>query len=157
MAQALLPGKIRSLIEALLPARRPSPKGGRRLRVARASRLTAPERHRRAFRTVWRRVARKAWPAGVGSLNAPFVGFIAFADCESATSAAQTFIKPFFRLRARSSVGGTSKGFVSRSYTRADHAALFCIPAGISGLCTCRRFAITAGFLCHCFAASLEM
>jgi hypothetical protein len=45
--------------------------------------------------------------AGVGWLNEPLAGCIDFAGCESATSAAQTFIKPFFRSPARSFVGGT--------------------------------------------------
>jgi hypothetical protein len=40
-------------------------------------------------------------------LERPLVGCIDFAGCESATSTAQTFIRPFFRLPAHSSVGGT--------------------------------------------------
>jgi hypothetical protein len=39
-------------------------------------------------------------------------GFTDFADCGSATSAAQKFIKPFSCWPARSSVDGTSNGFV---------------------------------------------
>jgi hypothetical protein len=35
--------------------------------------------------------------AGVGSSNEPSGGFIDFADCESATNAARTFIRPFSR------------------------------------------------------------
>jgi hypothetical protein len=53
--------------------------------------------------TAWSRVSDSA--AGVGWLNARLAGFIAFVDCASATSAAPTFTRLSFRLRARSSVG----------------------------------------------------
>jgi hypothetical protein len=43
----------------------------------------------------------KGLAAGVGSLNAPLVGFTAFEDCAFATSAAPTFIKPSFLSHAR--------------------------------------------------------
>lgn len=47
---------------------------------------------------------------GVGSVNERLVGFIDFAGCGSATSAAPTFIRPSFRSHARSSVGGSLNG-----------------------------------------------
>jgi hypothetical protein len=62
-------------------------------------------------------------------LSACLAGFIAFADCASATSAAQTFIKLFFLSLARSSVAGTSRGFVRHTKPGGVWAvrhALFC-------------------------------
>ena len=52
---------------------------------------------------------------GDGSLSEPLDGFIFFEDCASVKSDEQTSTKPFFRLPALSSVGGTSRGFVRRS------------------------------------------
>lgn len=53
--------------------------------------------------------------AGVGWLNAPLAGFIAFVDYASATSAEQTSTRHSCHWRALSSAGGTSKGFVRDS------------------------------------------
>jgi len=50
--------------------------------------------------------------AGVGLSNEPLGGFTDFAGCESATTAARTFIKPFSCWPARSSAGGMLKGIV---------------------------------------------
>jgi hypothetical protein len=50
--------------------------------------------------------------AGVGWSSEPLGGFTDFAGCESATSAAQIFIKPFFCWPAHSSAGGTLNGIV---------------------------------------------
>jgi hypothetical protein len=52
---------------------------------------------------------------GAGSLNVPWAGYIAFADCASGTSDEQTSIRRSLRLPARSSDGGMSTGFVRRS------------------------------------------
>jgi hypothetical protein len=63
--------------------------------------------------TAWNRV--KGLADGVGSSSGPWVGYIASADCAFDTSGEQTSIRRSFRLRARSSVGGMSNGFVRRS------------------------------------------
>jgi hypothetical protein len=54
----------------------------------------------------------KGLAAGVGWSSEPLVGFTDSAGCESATSAAQIFIKPVFCWPARSSAGGTLNGIV---------------------------------------------
>ena len=55
---------------------------------------------------------------GVGSLSGLLDGFIVSGDCASVMNGAPTFTKPFSRLPAHSSVGGTSRGFVRRAKFR---------------------------------------
>lgn len=59
----------------------------------------------------------KGSAAGVGSSSEHLGGSTAFVDFAFATSAAQTFTRPFCLLRVLSSVGGTSRGFVRHTYS----------------------------------------
>jgi hypothetical protein len=52
---------------------------------------------------------------GVGSLSELLDGCIVSGGCASVMNDELTFIRPFFRLPAHSSVGGTSRGFVRRT------------------------------------------
>jgi hypothetical protein len=55
---------------------------------------------------------------GVGSSREPWVGYTASADCAFDMSDEQTCTRRSCRFAARSSVGGTSRGFVRRSKLR---------------------------------------
>jgi hypothetical protein len=52
---------------------------------------------------------------GVGLSSGLLDGFIVSEDCAFVMNGEPTSTKPFFRLPAHSSVGGTSRGFVRRT------------------------------------------
>jgi hypothetical protein len=63
--------------------------------------------------TAWSRM--KGLDDGVGSSSERWVGYTASADCASGMSGERTCTRRSYRLPARSSVGGMSRGFVRRS------------------------------------------